>query len=397
VTRILAYVQEAAEAIWRNRVRSFLTVLGMIIGTASIIGVLGMSRAASGGITATLGSFGDPGVIIAVDPNQDDPTSAQIQYRDVGFLTQATRTRVQRIVPNYNATYTLRANGMNYETTVSSEEGTPNDSLTLHAGRRIDPQDISTAARVTLMSQPLYRRFFGTAPAIGATMRIGGSRFRIIGVYDEFKASLLNTIAGSDYIEIPYSTFHELRPGPVDFIQVYPLAGTTVREAGDAVIAELRHLHGNRAAYVTQDATAQLAGFNTVLGVVAGGLTAIGGVALIVAGIGIMNIMLVSVTERTREIGLRKAVGAGRGDVFLQFLLEATLLSLIGGVIGTVLGLGLTLAAYGAISQFVGPAPIPYLLIVSVAVGFSTLVGTVFGSWPALRAGKMDPIEALRS
>jgi len=98
VTRILAYVQEAAEAIWRNRVRSFLTVLGMIIGTASIIGVLGMSRAASGGITATLGSFGDPGVIIAVDPNQDDPTSAQIQYRDESSRTTTRRTRCARTV-----------------------------------------------------------------------------------------------------------------------------------------------------------------------------------------------------------------------------------------------------------------------------------------------------------
>jgi putative ABC transport system permease protein len=394
--RTLAYIHEAFEAIWRNRVRSLLTMLGMIIGTASIIGVLGMSKAASGGIATTLGSFGDPGIIVAVDPNGDDPAAAQIAPHDLATLAEATKGVVQRIVPNYNATYDLRSNGISYDTTVSSQEGTPNDSLTLHAGRRIDAQDVASAAHVTLLSQPLYRRFFGERPAVGEILRIGGSRFRIIGVYDEFKSSLLNTIAGGDYIEIPYSTFRELKPGPVDFLQVFPLDPTNVHGAGDAVIAELKHLHGSRATYITQDATAQLAGFNTVLGLVASGLTAIGGVALVVAGIGIMNIMLVSVAERTREIGLRKAIGASRNDIFLQFLLEATLLSLIGGAIGAAIGLAATIGAYGAIASYVGPAPVPYLLIVSIAVGFSLLVGTVFGSYPAVRAGRMDPIEALR-
>jgi putative ABC transport system permease protein len=110
-----------------------------------------------------------------------------------------------------------------------------------------------------------------------------------------------------------------------------------------------------------------------------------------------MNIMLVSVTERTREIGLRKAIGARRSDVALQFLLEAILLSFMGGGIGTVLGCFATLAAYSSIESLVGAAPIPYLLIISVAVGFSTLVGCVFGTYPAIRAARMDPIAALRS
>ncbi|MBV9102714.1 MAG: ABC transporter permease [Candidatus Eremiobacteraeota bacterium] len=394
MNRLAAYAGEALEAIWRHRVRSVLTMLGMIIGTASIIGVLGVSRAASGGIAATLASFGDPGIIIAVDPNQDDPQAAQIQYLDLAPLIESTRASVRRIVPLYNATYVLRANGISYETTVSSEDGEPNDTLTLLAGRRIDDDDVASAARVTLLSEPLYHRFFGNAPAIGRVMRIGGSRFRIIGVYNELKSSLLNTIAGGDYIEIPFSTFHEIRPGQVDFIQVFPRAG--IAAASNDVIAELRRLHGPRAQYSTQDATAQLAGFNAVLGVIASGLTAIGGVALLVAGIGIMNIMLVSVTERTHEIGLRKAVGASRADIATQFLLEATLLSLIGGGIGMLVGVVCAIAARVALERLLGAAPIPYLLIISVAVGFSVFVGTVFGTYPALRAGRMDPVEALR-
>jgi putative ABC transport system permease protein len=110
-----------------------------------------------------------------------------------------------------------------------------------------------------------------------------------------------------------------------------------------------------------------------------------------------MNIMLVSVTERTREIGLRKAIGAKRGDVLLQFLLEAILLSFMGGGTGTLLGFTVTVLAYSSVEKLVGPAPIPYLLIISVAVGFSALVGCVFGTYPAIRAARLDPIMALRS
>jgi putative ABC transport system permease protein len=134
-----------------------------------------------------------------------------------------------------------------------------------------------------------------------------------------------------------------------------------------------------------------------VLSIVGTGLSAIGGVALVVAGIGIMNIMLVSVTERTREIGIRKSIGASRSDITLQFLMEALLLSLVGGGIGMALGLGITIGAASVISQKLGEILIPYLLIVSIAITFSIAVGMVFGMYPAVRAAKMDPIEALRS
>jgi putative ABC transport system permease protein len=137
--------------------------------------------------------------------------------------------------------------------------------------------------------------------------------------------------------------------------------------------------------------------FERSIDVISYGLTAIGAVALLVAGIGVMNIMLVSVTERTREIGIRKAIGAGARDIATQFLLEAVILSLIGGGIGMIFGIGAVLLMYGVVAGLLGPAPIPWLLIVSVAVGFSMVVGVVFGTYPATRAAKLDPIEALRS
>ena len=396
MNRFLAYAGEALEAIWRHRVRSTLTILGMIIGTASIIGVLGLSKAAQGGISGTIASFGEPGITIAPDPNQDDFASARIQYRDTPGIREETRGVVDEIYPNYNRTFVFRARGIKYETFLASESGIVRDTLTLRAGRRISTEDVDQSAHVALLSQGLAHRFFGDDPGIGEVLRIGGSRFRVIGVYDEIHSGLFSTVAGEDYAEIPYTTYHELVQGPVDFLYFYPLPGRSA-DAQAAVTAALQHLHGTRAKYVLQDGAAFLSGFNQVLGVLAVGLSAIGGVALLVAGIGIMNIMLVSVTERTREIGIRKSIGANPRDISVQFLIEAVLLSLTGGIIGTVFGLGFVLVGYQAIKSYTGPAPIPYLLIVSIAVVFSMLVGTVFGTYPAFRAGRLDPIEALRS
>jgi putative ABC transport system permease protein len=396
VTRLGAYVAEAFAAIWRNRTRSILTMLGMIIGTASIIGVLGVSRAASGGITSTIASFGDFGIVVAADPNQDDPARAQIQFRDLPRLRELTADAIAEYVPNLSAVYRLHANGISYETSVASQTDFATDNLTTREGRRMNHADIVSAAHVALLSHPLAQRFFHDDPAVGRVIRIGGSRFTIIGVYADLQSALV-TAGGGDYIEIPYTTFHQIKPGPMDYLQAYPLPGVGVADAGSRVEEALRAIHGGRSQYIVQDAQAQIGAFNSVLANVSVGLTAIGAVALVVAGIGIMNIMLVSVAERTREIGLRKSIGANRRDIVMQFLLEAIIISLIGGAIGMVLGLGVVLIAYVPIARFVGPAPIPYLLIVSVAVGFSMLVGCVFGSYPAWRAARLDPVVALRS
>ncbi len=397
MNRFVAYFGAAFEALWRNRTRSLLTMLGMIIGTASIIAVLGLSRAASSGIKGTIDSFGDLGLVISVDNNQDDINRALIDFREMPALVAATAGTVKDLVPNLNATYRLRANGISYETNVTSQTDVATDFLTVREGRRIDHNDITSAARVALLSHPLAQRFFGDAPATGELLRVGGSRFIIIGVYNDLKAGLIANLGGSDYIEIPYTTFHEIKPGPMDFLQAYPQPGVSIDTAGDDVIAALHHIHGEHAKYIVQDTAAQIGAFNTVLSTLGTGLAAIGSVALVVAGIGIMNIMLVSVVERTREIGLRKAIGATRADILTQFLFEAILLSLIGGGIGMLLGLGTVLLAYQPLSVYVGPAPIPYLLIVSVAIGFSTFIGTVFGTYPAVRASRLDPIVALRS
>ncbi|HEY4439473.1 MAG TPA: ABC transporter permease [Candidatus Elarobacter sp.] len=397
LSRLRDYVGEAFAAIWRNRTRSILTMLGMIIGTASIIAVLGISRAASGGITGTLNSFGDLGISINVDPNQDDPQSAAIQYRDVRTIEDDAGPLIRHIEPAYQRPMTVRTHGITTNTFVVSGSDVHNDALVMREGRRIDRDDIVSAAHVCTIAGPLADRFWDGAPALGQVIRTGGTRCTVIGVYEQLKGGFFNSIGSNEFAELPYTTYHELAPGPVDALQLYAAPGVSVDQVSSAIIDVLHRLHGSRSKYAVQDNTAQVQAFNSVLGVIAAALTGIGGVALVVAGIGIMNIMLVSVTERTREIGLRKAIGATRGDVALQFLLEAILLSFIGGGIGTLLGFVATLLAYSSVEAFVGPAPIPYLLIISVAVGFSTVVGCVFGTYPAIRAARLDPITALRS
>jgi putative ABC transport system permease protein len=397
VTRLGAYIAEAFAAIWRNRTRSILTMLGMIIGTASIIAVLGISRAASGGITNTINSFGEAGILVSVDRQQDNPQRAQIQFRDLPRLSELTSGTNHDLTPFLQATYRLRANGVSYETTVSSQTDYATDNLTTREGRRMNHDDVANAAHVALLSHPLATRFFHDQPAVGREIRIGGSRFTIVGVYDDLQSALIANLGGGDYIEIPYTTFHQIKPGPMDFLQSYARRGVTFADASGDLQHALHHIYGEHSLYVVQDSDAQFAAFNNVLGIIATGLTSIGAVSLFVAGIGIMNIMLVSVAERTREIGLRKSIGASRRDILLQFLLEAVLLSLLGGGIGMLFGMLTVLAAYGPIAAYVGPAPIPWLLIVSIAVGFAMLVGCVFGSYPAYRAARLDPVVALRS
>ena len=397
MSRLGAYLAEAFAAIWRNRTRSILTMLGMIIGTSSIITVLGVSKAASNGITSTLNTLGDPGITIASDPNQDDPRSAAIQYRDVRAIATDLGSMLSYVEPSYQRTYTLRWNGKKATTTVASASPHSQYASTIAAGRKMQDGDVTSGAHVCLLTAELAAKLFKDANPIGEVIDLGPMRCTVVGEYSELKSSLFSSIGASDFALIPYTTFHQIVPGPVDSLTVYPAAGVSVSDASDAIDAVLRRLHGPRAAYITQDTTAQLGSFSAALGVIGVGLAAIGGVSLLVAGIGVMNIMLVSVTERTREIGLRKAIGARRADVALQFLLEAVLLSLIGGGLGMAIGFVATVGGYAAVKSFVGEAPIPWLLVMSIAVGFSMVVGCVFGTYPAIRASRMDPIAALRT
>lgn len=397
--RVLEYLPEALESIWRNRTRSILTMLGMIIGIASVIAVLGLSQAASQGLDAQLHSGGNPGIIVQVDPSQDDPANATLYYRDVARTADLASGAVGSAVPFYNPnfrTWRVRGSGKPiYMSAMSTDGARENAGRYVIAGRLLDRSDVRDAASVCILSKSAAQKLFPGADAVGNTVNVNDSRLAVVGVY-EMRGSLLSSLVG-DTIEAPYSTFHLVDPGSVDNIQAWPARGVSTVEAIHALRTALHRIHGPHAKYIIQDQAAVLGIFGKALGAIGIGLTFIGGIALFVAGVGIMNIMLVSIAERTREIGIRKAIGASSGEIGTQFLVEATLLSLGGGFIGALLGSLALIGGSQSIARFAGSAPIPWLLVLSIAIGFSIAVGIGFGSYPALRAGRLDPVEALRS
>jgi putative ABC transport system permease protein len=397
VNRLLAYLDEATASLWRHRVRSFLTMLGMIIGSASIITVFGISRATTTGIASTFGSFGTFPVVVQADPAQDYPSIAQIHYDDVRLVARALRQITPWVMPEWNRTYLVTFGNVHDYPSVIAASGFHDDGLAMSQGRKLDPQDVDSARHVCVITADLAKEYFGSGNAIGNYLRVNGGRYRVIGVYANIQGSFLNSLVGSSTVAIPYTTFHrDLDPSPPDYIMIYAPSGTDV-EATKIAIATLQRIHGPDAKYLSQNTADLLKSFENVLNIVGIGLAAIGGVALVVAGIGIMNIMLVSVTERTREIGIRKAVGASRGDIALQFLMESLVLAIVGGGIGMGIGILVTVGGASILSKQLGQMLIPYTLIVTIALGFSGLVGILFGTYPALRAARLDPIEALRS
>ncbi len=396
--RYLEYAREALDALWRNRARTILTMLGMIIGTSSVIAVFGISRAAASGIGSTIASFGTPGSFIQVDNQQNFPQRAAIQYRDIASIAAQTAGVVDAVMPIYGSTFKVREGSTTgFESVQSVSAYGPADILPMQEGRKVTQEDLDAAARVVTMTPDIATKYFGKGPAVGKTITINGSAFQVIGVYSPISGSLFNSLAGSGTLFIPYSTAHNMIPGPVQAVIFYQTPGTDADPAIAAVKRALQHIHGPQAAYISQNGASALGTFQSVLDIIATGLSAIGAVALVVAGIGIMNIMLVSVVERTREIGIRKSIGASKRDIMLQFLMEATILSLLGGGTGLALGLLTTIGVASYISSQLGAAIIPYVLLVGLAMVFSLTIGVVFGTYPALRAANLDPIEALRS
>lgn len=397
MSRLLAYAGEAAAALWRNRARSALTILGMIIGTSSIIAVFGISKGATSGITATIDSFGVTPIYVYADPTQDYPQYAQIEYRDLASIRAALGGRATEVLALYQRTWQVRHGNTTQYVTVTGDGAFHPDTMTMAEGRKVDAADVASAARVAVLTTSVAQHFFGSQPALGKDISIDGTHFTVAGVYPELQGSFFNSLGGNNAVAIPYTTFHRIMPGPLDGVLIYASNPNDAQSVIATAKRALQHIHGPRAVYADQDGQAQVKAFENVLNIIGEGLSAIGGVALIVAGIGIMNIMLVSVTERTREIGLRKSIGASRNDIALQFLMEAILLALAGGGFGMLLGIGATIGGAELISKQIGAVVIPYVLIVSIALSFSIAVGMIFGMYPALRAASMDPIEALRS
>jgi ABC-type antimicrobial peptide transport system permease subunit len=303
------------------------------------------------------------------------------------------------VFPIYDSYYSIRHGHTKDVYELASDTDYVTDKLEMAEGRRFNSDDVDAARPVCNLYWGSKQKLFGDGSALGKDVRIAGRRFQVVGVYANISAGVFNSvISGSDALNIPYTTYHRLPATEIEGLQLYNAPGSTPAQTIDDAEAILKRIHGAGTSFQSVDSSQQGAAFLQVISGVAVGISAIGAIALVVGGIGVMNIMLVSVMERTREIGIRKAIGASRGDILWQFLTEAVAITLIGGGIGTLLGVGAAAAASSALDvQFAGvSAGINWVPIVSIALGSSLAIGLFFGTYPAVRASKLEPIECLR-
>jgi len=384
----------AYSSILSNRLRSLLTTMGVIIGVAAVITLVSMGEGAKSYILNQIGSWGVGSNSLTIHPGKENSHSIELTmtYEDAVALRQKVRN-LQYLMPEFVGRGRLVYGKMEYK---------PGYTLGVSAdypfaykqkaveGRFFSAAEDSGRKRVAVIGKTVARKIFGESSPIGENIKINGVGFKVIGRLEE-KGTML-TYDMDDMVLIP-STLSELVLGTNKIWEMFITVNNdnqvpqAIQEIKKTLIARHRkedfHIH-------TQQGMIDIV--NNILNAMTGIVSAIAAISLLVGGIGIMNIMLVAVTERTREIGIRKAIGAKGRDIFLQFVFESVLITMSGAFIGILTG---TLAAWGIMSYLKLEAVIAWgAVYLACLVAF--LVGTFFGVYPAMRASKLDPVEALR-
>jgi putative ABC transport system permease protein len=389
------------QALQANRVRTALTALGLIIGNASVILVVTISITSRDLILDKIRGIGSNLVYAYYDAGGMDEARANADFVKLGDV-EAVRTQLgARIVAAtavMNTMDRMVVDGRERDVRVlgSDEHYAAVRNLLLLAGRPLDASDVALRQKVGLLDERLARMLFGPPDsAVGRTLKIYGLPFTVVGVFKERTETFgLSELGDSGAVLIPVTVQRLFVPVE----RVDPMY-VQVREAADvpAVSAEVERIltgrHREGARYTVQNLGGILETADTVASVLTLVLVLVSAIALVISGIGIMNIMLVTVTERTREIGLRMSLGASRRAVLAQFLTEAVLISVGGGILGILVGLAVPVAVNAAQAEVQVPVS---GVSVAVALGVSIAVGVVFGLLPANRASRLNPTEALR-
>ncbi len=397
----MIYLEEAWRVLNANRVRSLLTTLGLIIGVGAVVAIQVLGNSMAGAVNGALGTFADNTFIVYPNSTQRNVQQAAIRLDDLSQLKQI--PGIVDALPVGGFPDVVRSGHNVARETISPEGPIPFNNSPTQYGRHLGQQDVDLGTDVCVLPHDAYQRLFpdGGDPT-GESIYVGSRRYLIIGVLVPPKQGFLNSNFGGGNITIPWTTYVR---NYVHGDQIY--AARFVTDEPDQipalemrVIAKLRELRGGAQglAYQTFDKSQITGSINGIFSAMTLVVALIGAVSLLVAGIGIMNIMLVSVAERTREIGVRKAIGATRSQILWQFFVEALMLCSAGCLTGMAIGLGIGAFVNDVfIVKLTGTTvALPYTEAFGIAIGFAAIVTVAFGTYPAYRAARLDPIEALR-
>jgi len=393
----------AIQAIARNALRSFLTVLGIVIGVAAVIAMVTVGQGSTDQVATDVAKLGTNLLMVRPGQGGSGPggtasAAASLTLKDADAIDSQVPS-VEAASPTSARMMTVIFGSENHSTTVT---GTDNRYLTVSdwkvgEGRDFYVSELRSGASVCILGETVRQKLFGNGTPLGADIRLKQVSCKVIGVLESKGASSLGNDP-DDIVLTPIRAFHRRISGNQDVSMIYVAvknSASTEKAKSDIerLMRERRRISlgedDDFNVFNMEQISTMLTGITSIL---TGLLSAVAAVSLLVGGIGIMNIMLVSVTERTREIGIRLAVGATENQVLMQFLVEAVVLSLIGGLIGIILGL---LLGYGG-ARWLSVPFLPDISIILLAFAFSAAVGVVFGYFPARRAARLNPIDALR-
>ena len=375
----------ALKSIMANKLRSFLTMLGIIIGVAAVIILVGLVGGFSNNLTSSFASLGANTINVMLMGRGNS-----LEVRDMEAFAVEHSDYFTAYTPNVtlnNATLKNRAESITSNASGVNEMSEQIDALEIASGRFICYMDCESRRRVCVIGAYIADEL---SVGVNDDIRINGYHFDVIGVLAEKDGGASGS--GDDVIYLPYTTTARLGRSQINAYKMLVGDVSRINEANDVLTEYLTDATGSENYFRLMSAQAMADTVNELTGTLSLVLVGIAGISLLVGGIGIMNIMIVSVTERTREIGIRKSIGAKQRDIMSQFLIEAVVTSACGGIFGIAVGIGLSMPLGRLMNLTAAVSP----MAVSIAFSVSAGIGIVFGYFPALRAARLNPIDALR-
>jgi putative ABC transport system permease protein len=395
---LLDSIKIALSSIFAHKLRSALTMLGIIIGVGSIITVVAIGQGGEAALKSQFAGAGNNTIQINFIPDDQDPFSMPFDqaatFTEENLLQLKTIPEIAHVITTNSSMESLAVDEKNINTQITgvTEDYFAVNSINVVKGRMLNEADFSQSNNYIMVNEKAARELFKDQNAVGQIFEVKGQPFQVIGVYKTpdniFGLGMPEMLMPLSIWPVLYGN-EEIQSVTLQAKDVSKLELAGKKAASLLNNAKSPELKGKYEVFNIEEIKKSISKVTNIMTMIIGGIA---GISLLVGGIGVMNIMLVSVTERTREIGIRKALGATRGKILLQFLIEAMMLTLLGGIIGICLGVG---GAY-IVSAFAKWPPLVSAQVVVGGVLFSMTLGIIFGLIPANKAAKLDPIEALR-